>query len=191
MSARVANGRVGRRYNAQSIGMKQMKVADLAQGIERVVFPVVRFLDRITWCVLVLMMLMTMADVLLRKLTNITIIGAGEMTEMMMAVVVFCSLAQCQVDDGHIKIDLIMGKTGPRTRAVADFITQGACFILFCLVTWGTLRHGLEIRAWEEVSIDLGIPIYPFVFVAAAGCLLLALILLFKTLLAWVAVRQR
>ena len=159
-----------------------MITEDITRGIERTVFPVARFLDRVTWIVLLVMMTMTMADVLLRKFSNTTIIGAGEMTEMMMAVVVFCSLAQCQVNDGHIKIDLIMSRVSPRVRAVTDCITQFTCCGLFCLVTWGTWRHAMEIKAWEEVSIDLGIPIYPFVFVATFGNVLLALILFYKAM---------
>ena len=143
-----------------------------------------RLLDSVAWVVLFAMMTMTVVDVLLRKFTNMTIIGAGEITEMMMAVVVFCSLAQCQVDDGHIKIDLLMRNAGPRPRAIVDVVTQFLCFVLFCLVTWGTFKHGLEIMAWEEVSIDLAIPIYPFVFVAVIGSAVLTLILLYKTMIA-------
>ena len=141
-----------------------------------------RLLDRLAWVVLFAMMTMTMADVLLRKLTNITIIGAGEMTEMMMAVIVFCSLAQCQVEEGHIRIDLIMKKVGPKTQVVVDAVTQFLCCGLFCLMTWGTFKHAIEIMQWEEVSIDLAIPIFPFVFAAVVGNAMLALILFYKAL---------
>ena len=161
-----------------------MKLNLITQGLEKGALPLARFLDRVTWVVLFAMMTMTMADVLLRKLTNVTIIGAGEMTEMMMAVVVFCSLAQCQMEDGHIKIDLIMKKAGNRMQSIVDTVTQFLCFGLFCLMTWGTFKHALEIMEWQEVSIDLAIPIYPFVFVAVGGNAMLALILLYKALLA-------
>ena len=83
---------------------------------------------------LFVMMVMTVVDVLLRKFTNMTIIGCGEMTEMMMAVVVFCSLAQCQVTDSHIRIDLIIGRCTPKVQLLADTLTQSLCFLLFCLI---------------------------------------------------------
>ena len=128
------------------------------------------------------MMVITVVDVLLRKFTNMTIIGCGEMTEMMMAIVVFCSLAQCQVTDRHISIDLIIGRCNPKVQLLADALTQSLSFLLFCLITVSTFRHGLEIKEWQEVSIDLAIPIYPFVFIAAFGSALLALVLLIRTL---------
>ena len=161
-----------------------MKLKKFLRILEKGLLPVARHLDHLTWIVLFVMMAMTMTDVLLRKLTNTTIIGAGEITEMMMAVVVFCSLAQCQVEEGHIKIDLIMRKAGPRIQSVVDMVTQFLCFGLFCLVTWGTFKHAMEIMEWEEVSIDLAIPIYPFVFIAVLGSAMLALILLYKALIA-------
>lgn len=161
-----------------------MKLKKILRILEKGLLPVARLLDHLTWIVLFVMMAMTMTDVLLRKLTNTTIIGAGEITEMMMAVVVFCSLAQCQVEEGHIKIDLIMRKAGPRIQSVVDMVTQFLCFGLFCLVTWGTFKHAMEIMEWEEVSIDLAIPIYPFVFIAVLGSAMLALILLYKAVIA-------
>lgn len=161
-----------------------MKLMKITQVLGNGLLPLARLLDRVTWIVLFAMMTMTMVDVLLRKLTNTTIIGAGEMTEMMMAVVVFCSLAQCQVEEGHIKIDLIMRKGSPKIQAMVDTVTQFLCFGLFCLMTWGTLKHAIEIMEWEEVSIDLAIPIYPFVYIAVLGNAMLALVLLYKTLLA-------
>ena len=161
-----------------------MKLTKITHVLEKILLPLARLLDRLTWAVLFAMMTMTMTDVLLRKLTNITIIGAGEMTEMMMAVVVFCALAQCQAEEGHIRIDLIMKKAGPRTQSVVDAVTQFLCCGLFCLMTWGTFRHAIEIMEWEEVSIDLAIPIFPFVFVAVVGNAMLALILFYKALIA-------
>ena len=155
---------------------------DQQTGLKSALLSFAAGLDRISWVVLFVMMVMTVVDVLLRKFTNMTIIGCGEMTEMMMAVVVFCSLAQCQVTDSHIRIDLIIGRCTPKVQLLADTLTQSLCFLLFCLIAVSTFKHGLEIREWQEVSIDLAIPIYPFVFIAAFGSALLALILLTRTL---------
>jgi len=162
--------------------MSNLRLPEPIKKVQKGLLRLVEMLDRISWVVLFLMMVMTMVDVMLRKFTNVTIIGCGEMTEMMMAIVVFCSLAQCQVDDGHIKIDLIMGRVQPKVQALVDTLTQFLCFVLFCLVAWSTFKHGIEIRQWQEVSIDLAIPLYPFVFIAAFGSAMLALILLTKTI---------
>lgn len=161
-----------------------MQTTPLTQRLQRIIYPVARFVDRITWVVLFFMMLMTMGDVLLRKFLNQSILGTVEITELLMAVVVFCSIAECQVNEDHIRVDLVMKKFSPRVRAIVDTFTQSLCFILFCFITTATFHHAGGMRAGGEVTLDLGLPIYPVVYLASFGCGLLALVLLVKALLA-------
>ena len=161
-----------------------MQLTPLTQSLQRIIYPVVRFMDRITWVVLFCMMLMTMADVLLRKFFNLSILGTVEITEQLMAVVVFCSIAECQVNEDHIQVDLVLKRFSPRVRAIVDTFTQSLCFIIFCFITTATFHHAGSMRAGGEVTLDLGIPIYPVVYVVSLGCGLLALVLLVKALLA-------
>jgi TRAP-type C4-dicarboxylate transport system permease small subunit len=161
-----------------------MTMESFAQGIKSWLFPIVRFVDRITWITLFGMMIMTMTDVLLRKFTNFSILGSVELTELMMVVIVFCSLAQCEADDGHIKVDLIYKRFSPRIRAVLDITTQFLCCVLFCVMAWALYLQAVDMKEWGEVTIDLNWPVYPFVYVASFGCILLALVLFFKFLVA-------
>ena len=39
-------------------------------------------------------------------------------------------------------------------------------------------------KEWGEVTVDLALPLYPFIYVAVIGCALLALVLLIKALVA-------
>lgn len=146
------------------------------------VFPVVRFVDRITWLVLFAMMSMTTADVLLRKIANRSILGSLELTEMMMAIVVFGALAHCEKNDGHIRIDLVMKRFSRRVQLIIDAITQFVCFVLFGFMTWALFDHGNSMREWGEVTSDLLLPIYPIVYATAFCCALLTLVLLYKSL---------
>jgi len=77
-----------------------------------------------------------------------------------------------------------MSKFSPRVRACCDVITQFMAFVLFCFMTWGCYRHARDIKEWGEVTLDLGLPIFPFVYIASFGCGLLAMVLLLKFLMA-------
>ena len=162
----------------------EMKTTDLNRKVESRIYPIIRFVDRVTWVVLFIMMIMTMTDVFLRKFSNISILGTVELTELMMIIVVFCSLAECQVHDGHIKVDLVLKRFSPRVQSLFDVITQSVCFLLFSMMTWAILRHANSIKEWGEVTVDLALPVYPFIYVAVVGCALLALVLFIKALVA-------
>lgn len=161
-----------------------MRMQSVTRSFESWFYPVVRFVDRITWIVLFIMMLMTMADVLLRKFSNLSILGTVELTELMMIILVFSSLAECQVHDGHIKVDLVLKRFSPRVQSIFDVFTQCICFALFSMMSWAIWRNANRMKEWGEVTIDLALPVYPFIYVAVIGCALLALVLLIKALVA-------
>jgi len=163
-----------------------MRIEQLNKGLQSWVHPVSRVANHVASVTLFLMMFLTIADVFLRKVFSRSILGTVELTEFMMVVLVFFALAHTEVLNGHVKVDLVMSRFGKRVQALADMSTQFVCFLLFGLVTWSALVHSARMRASGEVSQDLWLPIYPFVYVVAVGSGLLSLALLIKFLLALV-----
>jgi len=163
-----------------------MKIEQLHRSFESWVYPISKIVNRIASGVLFCMMLLTIADVFLRKVFSQSILGTVEVTEFMMVILVFFAVAQTEVLNGHVKVDLVMSRFGERTQALVDTITQLVCFFLFGLFTWSALVYSGKMRTSAEVSQDLWIPIYPFVYVVVAGCALLSLTLLIKFLMALV-----
>lgn len=141
-------------------------------------------MNRVASIILFLMMILTVTDVIGRKLFSHSVTGAVELTEFMLVILVFFSLARCEAKDGHVKVDLIMSQFGGRVQAAVDMVTQFVGFLLCGLITWSTVIYAGKMCASGEVSQDLWIPKYPFVYVVALGCGVLALTLLIKFLIA-------
>lgn len=148
------------------------------------------FADKLAQLLLFLMMGITTVDVLLRKLTDHSILGAVEITELMMIGVVFGALARCEFTDGHIRIDFILKNASPRFRSALDAGTQFLSCILFGAMAWSIFRYARDLRQWHEVTVDLGLPLHPLVYGAGLGCGLLALVLLLKSLAAFDVFRK-
>ncbi len=151
--------------------------------IENRLYPIVRFIDRCSWVMLFVLMSMTALDLLLRNLSNTSILGSIELTELMMVVIVFFSLAQCEADDGHIRIELIMAKFSQKTRTIVDIFTQGLCTTVFALMSISIFHHAINMKKYGEVTMDLNLPLYPYVYIASFGCVIMALVLFCKTLI--------
>jgi TRAP-type C4-dicarboxylate transport system permease small subunit len=137
-------------------------------------------MNRFAAGVLFAMMLLTMTDVVLRKVFSKGILGALELTEFMMVGLVFFALARVEVLDRNISVDLVVKHMSRRTRLIVGMITRLICFVLFCLVTISVLVYAQVMKVSNEVTVDLGISRYPFVYAAAAGCAVLAFVLLMK-----------
>lgn len=157
-----------------------MKIGKLQQGLQSWVYPISKVMNRLASVALFSMMFLTVADVFLRKVFSSSILGTVEVTEFLMLILVFFALAQTEVLNSHVNVDLVMGRFGERTQAAVDMITQLSCFLMFGLFTWSALVYAGKMREAAEVSQDLWIPKYPFVYVVVAGCAILSLALLIK-----------
>jgi TRAP-type C4-dicarboxylate transport system permease small subunit len=122
------------------------------------------------------------ADVVLRKLFNKGILGTLEITEFMMVGLVLFTLGRVERLDRNISVDLVMKHMSRRVRLMVEMITRLICFIFFSLVTASVLVYARAMKASHEATVDLWIPRYPFVYAAAVGCAVLALVLLMKCL---------
>ncbi|MFH1124968.1 MAG: TRAP transporter large permease subunit [Pseudomonadota bacterium] len=126
---------------------------------------------------LTLMMLLTAADVLLRYIFDSPITGSYELSEFMMAVLVAFGLAYTAVHKGHINVDLLISKAGPRSQAVINTITALLGVGFFALMAWRIILYAEKIRVDGYTSQSLAIPIYPFVYIVGIGCAILVLVL--------------
>ena len=142
-------------------------------------------LNRMAAGILFAMMLLAMTDVVLRKVFSQGVLGALELTEFMMAGVVFFALARTERLDRNVRVDLVMERFSPRTQLLAAMLTGTVSCLLCILIAAAMFVHAHAMKASGEVSMDLWIPKYPFVYLMAAGCALLALILLMKVLTAF------
>lgn len=127
---------------------------------------------------LFLMMALAFFDVLFRYFLNSPISGAKDLTELLMILVVFCSVAYTQVQKGHVGIDLLVDKFPKNWGIVIRVITYMLSIGVFALVSWRTFVEALLFKQRHIVSMELEIPIYPFFFVISLGCIVLTVVLI-------------
>jgi TRAP-type C4-dicarboxylate transport system permease small subunit len=143
---------------------------------------ITNLMNRCAYGILFAMMMLTVTDVVLRKLFSKGILGTLEMTEFMMVGLVLFALGRVERLDRNISVDLVMKHMSRRVRLMVEMITRLICFIFFSLVTASVLVYARAMKASHEATVDLWIPRYPFVYAAAVGCAVLALVLLMKCL---------
>jgi TRAP-type C4-dicarboxylate transport system permease small subunit len=147
-------------------------------------------LNCIAGAILFFMMLLTLIDVLLRKFWSQGILGGLELTEFMLAGMVFCALAQAEIEDRHVCVDLIAGRNPARTGKHLTAVVQFLSALMMGAISVSSLLYALSIRAAGEVSLDLGIPRYPLILVAALGCALLGFVMLIRSWITFFGMRR-
>ena len=159
-----------------------MGVERLASGLGSWLNPLCKGLGAIASVTVFALMGLTVADILMRKFLNQSILGTVELTELMMVVIVFFTLGYSEMKDAHIKVDIFTSTLKTSTRTLLDIITQLLASLLFAFMTVSVLRHALSMQRTGEVTQDLWIPKYPFLYLTALGCAVLSVALFFRFL---------
>jgi len=119
--------------------------------------------------VLILMMLLTVADVFLRATLNKPIIGTTEITEQMMVAVVFLGFGWCALQGRHIRVDLFVSRYSLGTQRVIDLMMYSVGLILVAVICWRTFVTTLTVQQLGLTCAYIGLPKYPFYALAAFG----------------------
>lgn len=156
-----------------------MWLGKLAHSIDRVISPTSGVVNGVGVGVLAVMMFLSAVDVSLRRLINRPVLGAFELTEFMMIVVIFFAIAYTgRVKGGHTNVDVLILKLGQRGRAVTESFTSLLTLIMVSLIAWFSAVQGELTRQAGTQSAVLEIPLFPFYFVAAFGSALYGMVLL-------------
>ncbi len=124
---------------------------------------------------LFVMMLLTAADVTGRYLFNKPILGAFEITEFLVLILIFSFLAPTQAHKTHVSVDLLLGRLPKRWQKIIGIFNHIVCLVLMGLFVWMSTLRAFELKQFVEASPNLGIPKYPFAFFVVVGCAVLGL----------------
>ena len=134
-----------------------------------------RALEVVAAALLIALMLVTGLDVIGRYALNAPLPGAFELTQLLLAALIFTALPLVSRAGGHVEVDLVVAALpAPLVRALgvlAAVVSAGV------LVFYAFRLALLGIGQWEDGtrSVSLAIPYAPVAMLGAASVLLAAL----------------
>ncbi|MFD1344053.1 TRAP transporter small permease [Litorisediminicola beolgyonensis] len=129
---------------------------------------------------LLAMMALTVADVLGRYLLNAPVNGATELTELMLAAVIFVGLPAASLDNDHIKVDVLTLRLGETAGRVLEKIVALFCIGVLGVIAWRLWKIGDQIGGYGGITPTLKVPVAPLAYVIAVLCCVAALITLIQ-----------
>jgi len=125
-------------------------------------------------------------DVVMRYLLRLPFLGAYEISELLMVLIVFLALPYCAATGGHVAVDVlapILDRPGLRWLNAIIHLAGAA---LMAAIAWQATLYAIVSAQRGEATNMLRIAKYPFELVTAACAALFALVLLVH---AWRALR--
>ena len=143
-----------------------------------------KILSFIAGIALTFMMLLTVADVLLRAGGH-PIIGTYEIVALFLALVIGFGIPQVSMDRGHVYMEFLLDKFSRRGRNVMNILTRLLCFFLFAFIGYNLLNVGAVYKASGEVTSTIKLPFYPVAYGVAICCFLECIVFLFDIYRIW------
>jgi len=113
---------------------------------------------------LFLMMTLTFVDVLGRYLFNSPVPGGFEITEMMMATLIFLGLPLVSVEGGHITVDLLDSFIPASIKRIQSKIVNFLSATVLAIISWQLWIKASDILEYGDSTAVLEIPMAPLVF---------------------------
>ena len=126
-------------------------------------------------------------DVLMRYGLRLPFLGAYEMTELAMALIVFLALPYCAATDGHVAVDVLGRWLDRPAFRWLNVLVPLAGAALTGVMAWESIGYAFESRSRGDATNMMKIDLFPFQLAAGVSLALFCAVLLQH---AWKAVRK-
>jgi TRAP-type C4-dicarboxylate transport system permease small subunit len=129
--------------------------------------------------ILVLMMLLTAADVVMR-LFGRPITGTYELVALAGAMVVAFAIPQTTREKANVMVDFLVEGRSESVKRVLFVFTKILGIILFVLIAWYLFQKATDLYRQGDVTSTLQFPFYPAAYGLAFCCFIESLVLLME-----------
>jgi TRAP-type C4-dicarboxylate transport system permease small subunit len=147
---------------------------------EKGIRPVSNVLRVVGMGMLSVLMFLGAADVIGRYLFNKPILGTLEVSEILLAGIVFFGWAYTLSVEGHVRVDFFYLRFPVRAQRIVGFFTSFFSLVLFSLITWRAAKTAIFYWQGNKLVPILKIPVFPFQLFVSLGALALCLELIIE-----------
>lgn len=151
--------------------------------MDRIILRIKQVIEYLLMFSLLMMVLINFVDVSGRHLFNRPIFGIQDLTEHLMALVVFSGLPLVTMAGTHLTVDLFDKLTQSSRMQWWRHVIHGLMVVILCLIAWTFIQSALEAHSIADVSTELRLPRAPLYLLMAGSAILSALGLLYMNYL--------
>jgi TRAP-type C4-dicarboxylate transport system permease small subunit len=126
--------------------------------------------------VLFLMMMVTTVDVIGRYLFNRPLAGGFELTEMMLAALIYCGLPLVSKRREHIVIDTFDAFMSRAVKRFLDVVADVVCFLALSGIGYLIFRRAARVAEYGDTTSVLKLPLAPVAYLMGVMIVTAALI---------------
>ncbi|WP_258359817.1 TRAP transporter small permease [Moorella sulfitireducens] len=139
--------------------------------LEKIAHFIINALSYMSIFIVVAMMLLVVSDVILRIVFKSPLVGATEITQMMLVGMLLAFGRSCLGDD-NLKVDFVMNYCPRKVRLVFRIITSLISIGMCILIAWRSFETALYSKGYNIHYLMLkNVPQWPFIILLVIGFL--------------------
>lgn len=132
--------------------------------------------------VLAAVMMVSVVDVVGRYVFNRPLPGSSEITEILMAILIYAGLPLVSLRRAHIAVDLLDSLTPPAIARIRDVIVNLLSVFVLAIVAWRLWAYADQIRSSKDITEYLKLPLAPFAYAMSVLAALAAAVEVYRAL---------
>ena len=156
-----------------------------APFFERAVENLSSWFNLVASAALMVMMLLTCADVFMRYLFSNPLIGTYDLVSLLGAVLVSFAMPYTMLKKGHVAVEILVQSLSRGKQLVIETFTHLLGISLFLVLVWQAVLLSRDMKAAGEVTPTLLLPFYPILYCMAVCFFCLCLAILVNLLHVW------
>jgi TRAP-type C4-dicarboxylate transport system permease small subunit len=140
--------------------------------------------------VLVVLTMITVANILGRALFNRPVPGTIELTEMLMVLIVYMGFGYAEHQGDHISVDLLYERSGRTARLGLTVLNGLVGFFVMGLVAWQLYQYAGVLSGGGYESSILKVPQAPLALIAVGATVVFVLAMLATAIVGYRALRE-
>lgn len=157
---------------------------------EKAVTSISDFFNMVASAALVLMMVLSCADIFMRYLFNRPITGTYDIVSLSGAVLAAFAMPYTMLKKGHVAVEILIQSLSRGMQLVIETFSHLLGISLFLVLVWQAILLSRDMKAAGEVTPTLLLPFYPIVYCMALCFLFLSLAILVNLLRVWIKVAK-
>jgi TRAP-type C4-dicarboxylate transport system permease small subunit len=144
-------------------------------GFLRAVEKLTKLMEVIAGTALTIIVFLTTADVIGRAF-GYPILGTYEIVAILGGVVIGFVTPITSWKRGHVFVDFLTVKLGPKSKTKVDVVTRIVAIALFLLIGTSIMKIAGNLHEAGEVSATIQLPLYPIAYAVGASLYVLSLV---------------
>jgi len=152
----------------------------MSKSISNIIKKVTLFTDRLAGVCFFSVMILVLANIIMRNVFKMPIMGTVEIVGLLIATGLGFALSNCEMINFNVGMDVVTEKLPQKAQKLIRIVTYSISLSFWAIVVWRVFIFANTAYSNGRVTSTASIPVYPFIIILGFNLVCLCVVLAYK-----------